>query len=112
MRICFYAAVDDLDLLELVEFYRQDICALRALGHEVGLARRPRDLRPHHNQAYWIWWPTSGAPAVLAGRLYRRPVVLVTAISNRDSTSAGLRAKPRLTMAAARFSMRSADLVL
>lgn len=110
-RICFFAAVDDPALFDLVEFYRQDIQALRELGHEVRTVNRIAQLRPDAD-AYWVWWPTSGAPAVLLARLWRRPVVLITALSERDATASGLQAKPPWTRGLVRLALRVADLTL
>ena len=111
MRICFFAAIDDPALFDLVEFYRQDIQALRALGHEVRTVNRIAGLRENAD-VYWVWWPTSGAPAVLLARLRRRPVVLVTALSGRDGTASGLHAKPLWTRVLVRVALRVADLTL
>jgi glycosyltransferase involved in cell wall biosynthesis len=109
--VCFYAAVKDRSLFELVEFYRQDIRALRELGHEVRLVDNPLHLR-RDNDLYWIWWPTSGAPAVLWASLCRRPAILLAAISDRDTTVSGLPAQPIWKRAAARVAFRLADLTL
>lgn len=111
MKVNFYATVPDPDHFELVEFYRQDVDALRELGHEVRLCRRPRDLSESAD-LYWIWWQTSGLSAVLAAKARRRPSVLVTALSDRDLTPSGMNAKPPWTKAAAHVSLALADLVL
>jgi len=77
---------------------------VRTVNKIAGLARRA--------DVYWVWWPTSGAPAVLLARLLRRPVILVTAISENDTTPSGLRAKPPWTRALGRAVLRLADLTL
>lgn len=111
LRVCFFAAVKDPALFELVEFYRQDIHALRDLGHEVCTVNRITRI-PRHADVYWVWWPTSGAPAVLLAWLLRRPVILVTAISENDETPSGLGAKPPWTRALVRAALRLADITL
>jgi glycosyltransferase involved in cell wall biosynthesis len=111
VRVCFYAAVKDSSLLSLIEFYRQDLEVLEQLGHSVRIAMRPGQLRGD-DDLYWVWWPTSGAPAVLWSKLRRRPSVLVTALSTYDLTASGYRAKPPWTKAAARLAVRLADLTL
>jgi glycosyltransferase involved in cell wall biosynthesis len=98
-------------LFELVEFYRQDIRALQELGHHVRLANHPRQLR-WNDDAYWVWWPTSGTPAILWAALRRRPAILLAAISDRDTTVSGLPAQPAWKRAAARLSFRVADLTV
>jgi glycosyltransferase involved in cell wall biosynthesis len=111
LSICFYVAVRDRSLFELVEFYRQDIQAFQELGHDVRLANHPLQLRLHDDM-YWVWWPTSGAPAILWARLCRRPVVLLAATSDRDTSMAGLPAQPAWKRAAAKLSFQLADLTL
>lgn len=111
MRVCFYAAVPDRRLFDLVEFYKQDLDILRQLGHEVLTANRPRDAWGNFD-LYWVWWQTSGAPALLAAAIRRRPGVLVTALSSRDPTPSGMSGKGRLARAAAVLSLRLADLTL
>lgn len=112
MRICFYAAVKDRALFDVVEFYRQDIRCLRDLGHEVRTVNQPRQLIEARDDLTWAWWPTSGLPAVAWARTTRRPVVLVTATSERDTTASGPAAKPRLVQAAGRAAYRLATLTL
>jgi glycosyltransferase involved in cell wall biosynthesis len=111
LRVCFFAAVEDPALFKLVEFYRQDIEALQDLGHEVHTAHRIAGLVPAAD-VYWVWWPTSGAPAVLLAKLRRRPVILVTALSERDTTPSGLHAKPPWTRLLFRMAVWLADLTL
>jgi glycosyltransferase involved in cell wall biosynthesis len=111
LRICCYAAVKDRSLFELVEFYRQDIRALHELGHDVRLASYALQLRSR-SDLYWVWWPTSGAPAIVWASLCRRPAVLLAAISDRDTTVSGLPAQTPWKRAAARLSFRLADLTL
>lgn len=111
MRICFYAAVRDPALFELIDFYRQDVVALRSLGHDVRLVNTPGGLREGAD-LYWVWWQTSGLPALLAARARRRPSVLVTALSANDTSAAGLDAKPAYARAASRLGLALPDLVL
>jgi glycosyltransferase involved in cell wall biosynthesis len=111
LRVCFYAAVADPRLFELVEFYRHDIEALTMLGHEVVTANRPGQL-PASTDLYWTWWQTSGLPAVAWSRLRSRPCVLVTALSDRDLSASGMASKSHMARLAARASLRLADVVL
>jgi glycosyltransferase involved in cell wall biosynthesis len=110
VRIGFYAAVPDRRLLEVVEFYWQDIVSLQQLGHEVVAATKPAELRAA--EVYWVWWQTSGAPAVLTARLRRRPCVLVTALSDSDKTASGMPNRSAAARVAGRLALRAADIVL
>jgi glycosyltransferase involved in cell wall biosynthesis len=111
LKICCYAVVNDLSLFELVEFYRQDIRAIQELGYDVRLANHPRQLR-WRDDVYWVWWPTSGMPAILWAALRGRPAVLLAGISDRDRSVSGLPAQAAWKRAAARLSLRLADLTL
>jgi glycosyltransferase involved in cell wall biosynthesis len=111
VRVCFYAAVRDRSLLDLLDFYRQDLRLLEELGHDIRVVTGPGGLRGG-DDLYWVWWPTSGAPAVAWAAARRRPSVLVTALSTRDPSASGYAAKPAWTRAVARFSVRRADLTL
>jgi len=111
MRVLFYAALARRELFETVEFYHQDILALRELGHEVRLASHPREIMGAWDLA-WVWWQTSGAPAVIASRVLGRPSVLVSALSHQDRTASGMPSKSPHARLAAVLALKSADLVL
>lgn len=111
VKVCFYAAVNDPALFEIVEFYRQDVRALRNLGHQVRLARSPREIGRDWDVA-WVWWQTSGVPAMVAARARRKPSVLVTALSDNDRSASGIGVKSPAALVAGRLSLAIADLVL
>jgi glycosyltransferase involved in cell wall biosynthesis len=73
-RICFFARVADPAVLDRVEFYAQDLRALRELGHDVRIATRVRDLVPADLYFCW-WWTWSFAPITLA-RVLRKPAIV------------------------------------
>jgi glycosyltransferase involved in cell wall biosynthesis len=110
-HICFYAAVKDRELFELVEFYRQDIEALEELGYTVSTVNSPWHLG-QATDAYWVWWPTSGLPAVLVAAARRKPCVLVSAQSDRDQTATGLARRSLLARLALRVSLRLANITV
>jgi glycosyltransferase involved in cell wall biosynthesis len=72
MRVGFFARLRDPSLLELVDFYRNDITALRELGFDVVTATRFRDL-PLDVDLYFTWWWGSGILALLKSLPLRRP---------------------------------------
>ena len=111
MRLCFYAAVSDPALFEIVEFYRQDIEILRSLGHEVRCASRPQQLRGDWDLA-WVWWQTSGCPAVICARWRGRPAVLATALSDNDPSDSGMGPKSLPVRGLARVGLAAATIVL
>jgi glycosyltransferase involved in cell wall biosynthesis len=74
MRIAFFARLRDPSLLEVVDFYRNDIRSLRELGFEVVTATRLRDL-PLDADLYFTWWWGSGILALLKSFPRGRPNV-------------------------------------
>ena len=72
MKVAFFARVARPELLDIVDFYRNDITALRELGFEVVTATRYRDL-PRDADLYFTWWWGSGILSLLASIPRRRP---------------------------------------
>jgi len=112
LRVCFYAAVQSVRLLDILEFYRQDLRILHDLGHSVRIATSPRHLPRRDDDLFWVWWPTSGAPAVVWADVRGRPSVLVTSLSERDRSASGLTSKSAAAKAAMRLALARADLTL
>lgn len=78
-RIVFYCR-DEREHLDIFEYYRQDIEALRDLGHEVVVCTRYREI-PWTFDAMFIWWWTYALVPVLWCRLRGKPS-LVTGVFN------------------------------
>jgi glycosyltransferase involved in cell wall biosynthesis len=78
-KVVFYCR-DTLDNIGSMEYYGQDIEALRALGHEVIVCNRYRDM-PWRFDVMYVWWWTYALVPVLVARLLRRPCV-VTGVYN------------------------------
>ena len=72
MHIAFFAHVKDPALLDVVDFYRNDITALRELGFTVSTATTLREL-PKNADLYFTWWWGSGAIALLRSIPRGRP---------------------------------------
>ena len=72
-----------------MEYYRQDINAIRALGHEVVVCNRYRDIPLRFDVMYVWWWTYALVPVMLARMLGRSS--LVTGVYNFrfDSKSHG-----------------------
>ncbi len=74
MRVAFFARVADPKLLDVVDFYRNDITTLRELGFEVVTATRFAEL-PSDADLYFTWWWGSGILSLLKSLPRRRPNV-------------------------------------
>lgn len=72
----------------------------------------PRELPRRDDDLFWVWWPTSGMPAVAWARLRRRRSVLVTALSDRDRSASGVTSKSAAAIAALRLALATADVTL
>jgi glycosyltransferase involved in cell wall biosynthesis len=55
MRVCFFTKISSRELLERVEFYKQDIDILRQLGHEVVIATKWPEII-WDADLYFVWW--------------------------------------------------------
>jgi glycosyltransferase involved in cell wall biosynthesis len=71
---CFYARQDTHQALHYIDFYTQDMRALRELGFEIRTAIRPWEMRVA--DLYYVWWWTHACfPTAFAG-LLDKPVII------------------------------------
>lgn len=75
MDIVFFARVKDLDLLYLLEFYREDIEILRELGHDVFVHNSVRQAMLARGDVLFAWWWATALPVLLVWRLRRKPAI-------------------------------------
>lgn len=73
-KIIFYCN-DTVANIESMEYYRQDIEALRSLGHDVQVCNRYRDI-PWRFDMIFVWWWTYALYPVLLARLTGRPAII------------------------------------
>jgi glycosyltransferase involved in cell wall biosynthesis len=109
-RACFFARVADPDVLQRVDFYRQDIECLQALGFEVTIATRWSEV-PTDADLYFIWWWTWAFVPLSKSLLARRPAIVTGVFDYRWDT--GLRgdyfSRPWWQRLLLRFALRAAD---
>jgi glycosyltransferase involved in cell wall biosynthesis len=72
--IVFYAH-DTVANLEEFEYYKQDIDALRALGHQVVICTRFVEI-PARFDAMFVWWWTHALMPVLLCRILKKPCII------------------------------------
>jgi glycosyltransferase involved in cell wall biosynthesis len=72
--IVFYAHASVADLKQF-EFYKQDIDALRALGHEAVICTKYVEI-PVKFDAMFVWWWTCALVPVLLCRILNRPCII------------------------------------
>jgi glycosyltransferase involved in cell wall biosynthesis len=73
-RIVFYCH-DTLENIQSMEYYRQDVEALRALGHDVVVCNRYRDIPWRFDVLFVWWWTYALLPVVLARLTGRRTII-------------------------------------
>ena len=81
-RFVFYCN-DERSNIESFEYYKQDIEALEALGHEVVVCTRYREI-PFHFDAMFVWWWTYALWPALLCRLLRRPCIITGVYNFRN----------------------------
>jgi glycosyltransferase involved in cell wall biosynthesis len=86
-RIVFYCH-DKMENIRSMEYYRQDIESLRALGHEVVVCNRYRDI-PWRFEVLFVWWWTYALVPLALARLTGRRTIITGVYNFRfeDSSS-------------------------
>lgn len=83
MKICFFARVENLEVINRVQFYATDIKILKELGHEVIIATRFRDI-PWGCDLYYVWWWSWGFQPLLKALVGLKPTVITGALAYRE----------------------------
>jgi|SRR2546427_109431 len=78
-KILFYCN-DSRSNIQAFEYYKQDIDALKALGHDVVVCTRYREI-PLRFDAVFVWWWTYALVPVVFARLRNKPCI-ITGIFN------------------------------
>lgn len=108
MHICFFAPVDDPAKLEHVGFYRQDLDALRALGHHVTVATKWKEI-PWDCDVMFIWWWTWAFKPLIKARIRRIPAI-ITGTFNLRWGSGDYFHRPIVQRALLRASLKAANM--
>jgi glycosyltransferase involved in cell wall biosynthesis len=109
LRIGFFARVESAEVLERVEFYRQDVEILRSLGHEVVAATRWRDV-PRDADLYYVWWWTWTLPVLALARARGKPSIATGVLDHPyPIPGRGYAARSLPERALMNLAMRTAD---
>jgi glycosyltransferase involved in cell wall biosynthesis len=113
MKACFFANTP-MDLIERVEFYKNDIRILKELGYEVKIANSLRSI-PWDYDLYFAWWASSGTKALLVSKLLRKPCIIVAGgsdVSLKDTSPAGYNQRNFLQKRIIKWTLRNATAIL
>jgi len=75
-KICFFARVKDKDLLEIIQWYRNDISILHELGYNVSIATDFSEI-PWNCDLYFAWWPTTSIFPLIKSKIVNKPIIVV-----------------------------------
>lgn len=88
-KIVFFCH-DSIENIRSMEYYGQDISALEALGYDVVVCNRYRDI-PWRFDAIFVWWWTYALLPVLFARALRRPAIVAGVYNFRfDDRASGV----------------------
>ena len=106
-RVVLFARVDDVRLLDLLEFYAEDVAVLESLGFDVLKSNRAWQAAKSQGDVLLAWWWHTSWPTSFWWRLRGRPVLMTGAhhLNDRLRTHAPLDLLAlALTAAAAQFA--------
>jgi glycosyltransferase involved in cell wall biosynthesis len=113
LKIVFFCR-DSKSNINLFEYYKQDVDALRDLGHEVIIVNRFIDI-PFKFDVLFVWWWTYAFYPVMLSKILRKPVI-VTGTFNfkfpKDFAGVDYFSRPILQRILIRFSVKAASLNL
>ncbi|MEM7819951.1 MAG: glycosyltransferase family 4 protein [Candidatus Aenigmatarchaeota archaeon] len=113
MKACFFANAS-MDLIENVEFYKNDIRILKELGFQVKIANKLRNI-PWDCDIYFAWWASSGIKPLFISKILRKPCIIVAGgsdVSLKDRSLAGYNQRNFIHKFIIRWTLRNADAIL
>jgi glycosyltransferase involved in cell wall biosynthesis len=87
MKICFFCKIDRKDILDIVEFYRQDIAILKKIDPEMQIATRYSEINWNADVIFVWWWTYAFFPVFMA-RLLRKKVIITGTFNYRCPNAA------------------------
>lgn len=75
MRICFFCKIEDKKALDIVDFYKQDILALKEVDPDLTIATSYKQI-DFKADVIFVWWWTYAIYPVLISRLLRKKVII------------------------------------
>ena len=112
MKICFFANVPIKEEFETKLFLKNDIRALRELGHEVVPCNRFKEIPRNVELVYGWFWTYGGFKAFLASRFLRVPILSPGNLHYSYSGPQSYNSLPLINKIIKRTTIRSMDLLL
>lgn len=108
MRVCFFAKVPNRELLDRVEFYKQDIDILRELGHEVIIATNWAEISLDVD-FYFVWWWQWGFFPLVKSTFSRKPCLITGTFEFRSLPGIDYVHRPAWQQWLMRYSLKKAS---
>jgi glycosyltransferase involved in cell wall biosynthesis len=109
MRICFFSPVQDRALLQITQFYAQDIRALRSIADEVVLATRFDEIDGGAD-LHFAWWWTRAMQPLSKALAHGRPSIVTGVFDFANPfPGQGYASRPLVQRAAIRASLLCAS---
>jgi glycosyltransferase involved in cell wall biosynthesis len=89
LKVCFFAYVRDKRILQLCEFYNNDINILNEMGFEVILATRFKEI-PSDCDLYYAWWWGTGILPLIKALFFNKPIIIVGNVRLMKSVGNGI----------------------
>lgn len=102
--VLFFVPVRDRALIWLLEFYREDIATLEALGFEVRVENRLLAAMFGRGDLCFAWWWATSAPVAVSWWLRRKPIVVTGALENPNTSIVKRLVKGLLTSISCRLA--------
>jgi len=115
-KVCFFAAVKDKSLVNLIQWYKNDIRILKELGFDVKVATRFSEI-PFDVDFYFSWWATTSIFPMIIAKIRRKPIIVVAGGSEvvhleSEPTAAGYLNKPFIVREVIKCCLKYATAVI
>jgi len=114
-RVCFFPGVRDKRLLEMVNWYKNDIQILKDLGCDVKIATYLSEILPNFD-LYFSWWATTSIYPLIKAQLSRKSIIVVIGGSevvhlDKEPTAAAYPNKPWYVRKAIKYCVKHATMI-
>lgn len=112
MRVTFYARVADVALIDLLEFYREDVEILRELGHVVNIHNEARSAVSAPADLLYAWWWPTALPVLAAARLRGIPSICTGAVDANNPLISPAKRRLKFSLTTVATKLVSANLAI
>jgi len=111
--ICFFTKINDKKLLELVQWYKNDIEFLKQTNADLSVATSVKELKK--SDLYYSWWASGSIYPLLYAKFFRKPIIVVAGgseVVKDQKLIAGYSSKSILGKAAVNLVIKLSDKII